>query len=65
MALVQYGSVSEAVEALVQLHNYQAAPGINVKVSFSKNNPASSAPSEAPDASPPSPSALPPPPVFL
>jgi polypyrimidine tract-binding protein 2 len=41
MALVQFSHVGEAVEALVQLHNYQAGTGINVKVSFSKNNPSS------------------------
>ena len=37
MALVQMGSVEEATHALVFLHGYKIAEGMNIRVSFSKS----------------------------
>jgi len=38
MGLIQMGSVDEAVEILINLHNYPIE-GVNMRVSFSRNTP--------------------------
>lgn len=38
MALLQLGSIEEAVQALIKLHNHQLSESNHLRVSFSKSN---------------------------